>query len=58
MDQSPMRVLEPRTPNGMEIYMDDLGSPFDRPHSKGPLLKTADMADLFSPTEDCPCTIW
>lgn len=32
--------------------MDDLGSPFDRPHSKGPLLKTADMADLFSPTED------
>ena len=36
---------------GMEIF-GEMYSPFDRPHTKGPLLKTADMAEIFSPMED------
>ena len=49
MDESPDRVLPPRSP--MEIYNEPY-SPFDRPHSKGPLLQTANLASMFSPTED------
>ena len=47
-----MREMAPRSPMvGMDIF-GEAYSPFDRPHIKGPLVKTADMAEIYAPMDD------